>query len=278
MLDLKFDSLQENIHQPIRFYYAGTEQCTPSQSWGPGLRDHYKLLYIHSGRGVYETANKSYTLTAGQGFLISPDHLAYYQADHQDPWRFSWVAFNGEDVPSYLHEAGLSADHPLFYCEQDTDISLCIHHLYIANQPSPSRSLKLTSALYAFLALILDCTNTTASTKPAHSLKDQYVSQAIAYIETNYSRSMTIEELAASLGLNRTYFTSIFASVTGMPPQQYIYRYRLNKACHLLRTTTLSIKEIAYSVGYSDQLLFSRMFKKVYQISPTLYRERRFIG
>ncbi|WP_273545580.1 helix-turn-helix domain-containing protein [Paenibacillus caui] len=126
--------------------------------------------------------------------------------------------------------------------------------------------------MYAFLSILLEPSPKEACLPQKHQIKNAYVKQAICFIKANYSRPITIEELAQTLGLNRKYFAELFKSAAGMPPQQYLSRYRMSKACELLESSELSIKEIAYSVGYTDQLLFSRMFKKIIGMSPSDYR------
>jgi AraC-like DNA-binding protein len=259
--------------QDIQFYYTGTEQCVPGHSWGPGIKDHYKILYVHSGKGIYRIGEEVYHLSKGFAFLLFPDRVAYYQADQDDPWSYSWVAFNGSQAKPYLLAAGFSPEHPVIACSKDQEIRQCLSRLFDAHQQCYSKPLQMTSALYAFLALVLESAGEPPVSQSGRT-KDSYVAQAVSFMETNYSRSVTIEEMAHALGLNRKYLTSLFKSATGMPPQQYLCRYRMDKACGLLSETSLSIKEISYSVGYADQLLFSRMFKKAYSMSPSQYRDK----
>ncbi|MNG24493.1 Arabinose operon regulatory protein [compost metagenome] len=82
---------------------------------------------------------------------------------------------------------------------------------------------------------------------------------------------MTIRQLSDYLGLDRKYVAALFREALGIPPQQYLLRYRMDKACELLRSTGLTVAETARSVGYKDALLFSRMFKKVIGVPPSRY-------
>lgn len=58
-----------------------------------------------------------------------------------------------------------------------------------------------------------------------------------------------------------------------MPPNEYLTRYRINKAAALLKCNNLSVGEAAYSTGFSDQLYFSRVFKKYKGVPPSRYAE-----
>ncbi|WP_258535754.1 helix-turn-helix transcriptional regulator [Bacillus sp. 03113] len=61
----------------------------------------------------------------------------------------------------------------------------------------------------------------------------------------------------------------------GYSPQEYLLRIRMKKACELLQVHDLSIRQVGISVGYKDQLLFSRMFKKIVGVSPIHYRKQK---
>jgi AraC-like DNA-binding protein len=78
--------------------------------------------------------------------------------------------------------------------------------------------------------------------------------------------------MAKSVGLNKNYFSTFFKENIGMTPQQYIIKYRINKACELMENKGLTIGDISRSVGYEDTLGFSKIFKKEKGMSPKKYR------
>ena len=104
--------------------------------------------------------------------------------------------------------------------------------------------------------------------------KRSYVEDSLQYIENNYDHSFSIQEIADSLGLERTYLYRLFKKVTGFSPQEYLLDYRIRKACELLQNTDLPIAQIARSVGYEDSLYFSRLFKQ-HMKSPLLLTGRK---
>lgn len=265
----------ESSQMDLKLYFCGSENCVPSHAVGPSIRDHYKIHYIHSGRGVFRMNGATYTLSAGQGFLIVPDQLAYYKADEADPWSYSWVAFNGLYAEPYMNRAGLSAANPVFACGPalDASIARCFRHMAEARECSASRELRLLGLLYSFLSLVLDASQAGVAGGKAERGTGHYVRQALDFIETNYSDPVSIESLAAELKLSRKYLSRLFKEAVGLPPQDYLIRYRMRKACELMGNPELGIGEISRSVGYSDPLLFSRMFKKLIGASPSLYRK-----
>lgn len=82
-----------------------------------------------------------------------------------------------------------------------------------------------------------------------------------------------MEELAAEACMSKDYFIKIFRQELGVTPVQFIINDKLMKAKLMLASTNLTIKEIAYSLGYSDTSYFIRLFKKHHKLSPLQYRK-----
>ena len=82
----------------LSVYNVGFQSCDSLYQWGPGIRDHYLIHYIISGKGRYTVNGSVHTLTPGDAFLVYPNTEVIYQADAQDPWEYTWVGFTGSDV------------------------------------------------------------------------------------------------------------------------------------------------------------------------------------
>jgi len=98
--------------------------------------------------------------------------------------------------------------------------------------------------------------------------------RARAYIAERYARGLTLEQVAAHVGMAPTYFSRIFKQEQGCTFMQYLTRVRLEEARRLLRTTTLSIAEIGEAVGYHGASHLTAVFKQAEGISPGAYRRR----
>ena len=95
------------------------------------------------------------------------------------------------------------------------------------------------------------------------------------YIEYRYAENVKVSELAEHCGLNRSYMTKCFTEDTGVSPKEYLMQFRLAKAKELLANAELPVSNVAYAVGYSDPLAFSKSFKKREGMSPLEYREKQ---
>jgi AraC family transcriptional regulator of arabinose operon len=89
----------------------------------------------------------------------------------------------------------------------------------------------------------------------------------------NYMDDLTVASLSDYVGLDRSYLCSIFKKFLNTPPQTYIAKYRINKACELLKNSSCSISEVAMMVGYKDPVVFQKFFKNITGMSPRQYRK-----
>jgi transcriptional regulator GlxA family with amidase domain len=92
-------------------------------------------------------------------------------------------------------------------------------------------------------------------------------------MQQNLHRSLSTGELCYYLGISQTHFYRLFAQHIQCSPIRYFLKQKLTYAGHMLRSTSLSIKEIAVIAGYDDPLYFSARFKNQFGISPKNYRQ-----
>lgn len=257
-------------------YQFGWEQCDPSQSFGPAARNHYLFHLCLSGTGTLYAENTkgesiTYKIKSGQGFMIFPHQICTYIADHDIPWEYVWIEFDGLRAKETIELAGLSIDQPVYRAlYKDIAETMKNEMLYIVNHKEES-PFHLIGHLYLFIDSFVRSSTSTKTTGGTR-LRDFYIKEAITYIEQNFQNDISIEDIAVSCGLNRSYFGKIFREEMGKSPQEFLISYRMTKATELLKLTRLSIADIGNGVGYPNQLHFSRAFKNVYGISPRQWR------
>jgi AraC-like DNA-binding protein len=128
--------------------------------------------------------------------------------------------------------------------------------------------LLLTQALrYAFEADSLD---------PRHGMQttnDQIIAEALRLIHDETSQPLTVDDLAAAVGLSRSALTTRFRAMTGQSPGQYLTRWRMKQAAHYLRSGHEGLLEIAGRVGYDSEASLSKAFKRYFRVPPGAYRK-----
>jgi AraC-like DNA-binding protein len=269
----EFIAIHRLNHTDLNMYQCGTQECEPGHLFGPAVRDHYLIHYIFSGKGKFCVGDRIYHLQRNQGFLICPDAVTYYQADMKDPWSYSWVGFHGIKAAAYLMNAGLTMETPIFTCENDEYIGSCFSQMITAKNLQKGREIRLLGLLYLFLSQLMEQNGKESFSEHPEGRKENYIKKAIEYIGMNYSRRMSIAEIAQYIGLDRSYLGSIFRERLDTSLQDFLINYRIDKACELMMNESLSIGNISRSVGYEDPLLFSKIFRKLKYKSPREFRK-----
>jgi len=270
---LKNLAIEDKRHTDLSIYHCGEEICAPGHFYGPAVRDHFLIHYILDGQGIFQLNEQTYHLKKGQGFLICPDIITYYQADVKNPWHYTWVGFNGLTAQNYLRMANLTADTPIFTYNKDDYIIECFRKILKIEKHSKTKEIKLLGMLYFFLAGLIENSPSNVSINQEQNRKEFYANKVVEFIKMNYSRKVTISEIARYIGLDRSYLCSIFKEVFNLSPQEFLISYRINKACELMKNELLSIGDVSRSIGYDDTFLFSKTFKKAKGLSPSEYRK-----
>lgn len=261
----------------LGLYQYGWEQCVPSHSFGPAARNHYLFHFCLSGTGTLFADNSRgelirYQIKSGQGFMLFPNQVCTYIADHEIPWEYVWIEFDGLRARETVSLTGLSLDQPVYRARyKDIAETMTDEMLYIVNHKEQS-PLHLIGHLYLFIDSFVRAIAAPSMKSPGSRLRDFYIKEAFSFIEQNFQNDISVEDIAAACGLNRSYFGKIFHESTGKSPQAFLISYRMTKAAELLKLTELSIADIGNAVGYPNQLHFSRAFKGVYGIPPRQWR------
>jgi AraC-like DNA-binding protein len=105
------------------------------------------------------------------------------------------------------------------------------------------------------------------------ALRDPSIMRALTLIHDDPAHDWTLEALARQCGMSRTAFAARFAEVLGMPPMQYIARWRMQVASELLSGGRDNLAGIAERIGYESEAAFSRAFKKIVGVAPSAWRQ-----
>lgn len=229
---------------PIGFGYS---ICVPNQHLNLSSREYCLIHYVVSGKGTLKINDTVYHVKKNQIFTI-PAHVPnHYQADAEDPWSYIWIGFTGELSQHFSTLAPTMNFHSNLFFEM-------------------THVRKLTSMQEEFLvAKLFDLYRTLFSTETSPN----YINAVQNYIDCNYMQpNISIESIASSLNLNRSYLTRLFKRNTNMNIQYYLMKTRMESAMRLLKNGC-SVHDTARQVGYVDPFNFSKAFKRFYGTSPS---------
>lgn len=270
-----YSNMEIKHYMNQQFYplFCGYQQCSPSYSFGPAVRECYLLHFCLDGKGSFYADNAAYHIEKGQGFLICPGKLTFYQADEGEPWTYIWIAFGGELVSKYLQICGLSQENPIVRSEYGSELKALAEDMIRHHTSSLSDTLYNQGLLFQFFSYLSMSSGLKADRE--ENTDNCYIAKAIEYIKINYQSPMTVHDIADYVSLNRCYLTTIFQKNVHFSPQQFLMKYRITKAAELLLSSDLPVQTIAFSCGYANSLSFAKAFKKITGMNPSTYRKTK---
>lgn len=262
--------LLEPKFKELYLCHCGYAQCEPLHSCGPAARPNYIIHYVLDGKGIYQINGRKYELSKSQGFLIEPETLTFYQSDRQEPWTYLWIGFGGTRAKSLIQDVGLNSSQPIFSCPYGDALKQIILSMLKHTSSTPSNLYYLQGKLFEFFSVLSQ--DVILETPRKLSPENSYIPEAVSFIRNNYSRGIGVSDIAAHLNVNRSYLYTLFKEELGIPPKDFLTKFRISRAKELLTLTDFSIEHIAHSCGYRDSLVFSKAFKSLIGLTPTKYR------
>lgn len=116
-----------------------------------------------------------------------------------------------------------------------------------------------------------------ADISPAMPSADkQFMDELLEFLNDNIDNgTLRIEDMALHMNMSRSVFYGKFRGLTGMSPVEFLRNYRMKKAAELILSSTLSINQVSYAVGFNDQRYFSTVFKQYFGVTPTVYKDKK---
>ena len=240
----------------------------------PNGADQHILIYCINGEGWANIDKTEYIVKAGDFFIV-PKHIGHkYSANETEPWTIYWVHFKGTIADAIV---ALALDrlggHKGFVNYDETRIRT-FNTMY--NQLE--RGFGSDNLVYAnmnvwqYLTTFIFNDKFTSEGKMS---KYDTVERSIDLMGKKIDQFINLEEIANSVYLSPSHFSTLFKKKTGFSPIEYFNHLKVQKACQYLLFSDLRIKEIACNLGIEDPYYFSRLFTKVMGMSPNEYREKR---
>ena len=228
--------------------------------------DSFLLMYIQKGELDLEIKGRKYHVRPNSFILLDCyDSHAYSSSTG---WECLWCHYDGITARNYygiiISRLGniftLSDPYPAL--SKLTSIYNIFHTGAVVREPLLSKY--LNDIMTEFMLYLPD-------RKIAHSYSNA-AEEIITYINEHFAEEISVSDLAAKAGLSHYYFIRAFKRETGFTPHEYILNTRIATAQYLLKNTKLTIKDICYQTGFSNESIFCSAFKHRSGITPTQYR------
>ena len=175
------------------------------------------------------------------------------------------MGFHGTEARLLLGQTDLNEQSPVLH-GASPDVYKQMMRIYESRGSLPHQAAFMTGALYQLLAALI-----RDRRAPVARQEGDCVRRACDYIVNNLSMPITVSDVADHVGLSRSRLYRLFMTQLQHAPMEVLTQARIRHACALLRRGDLTVKEVAASVGFDNQLYFSRRFREVMGVPPTQY-------
>lgn len=260
---------EEPFGEELHLCEAGFEECRPTKPYEFIPIDYWVIHYCIDGEGYFQIRDRQNHIHPGDLFMIPPHTKNKYFPAVENPWSYRWIGLKGSLVESLLSRCGLSAEDYLLHHKLDSQLDGLFEQVHYCMQGG--HKLK---ALGTALQL-LDYLEHNIRNRKKDSLTpgESYFHTAVHFIHKNYFNNISISDIADAANIDRTYIFKLFQRYLNISPSQYLQQYRLDKACILLRKSSLSITDVSYAVGFQHSPYFTKLFTHYKGMTPSEYRK-----
>ncbi len=234
--------------------------------------NEYQLLYVTEGMGILHSASvPEALLKAGDLFLLFPGEWHSYHPLKKTGWKSYWIGFRGKNMDDRVRAGFLSPQKPIYH----VGYSAMVNDMYqfglkTAKEEAAYVQQTLAGVVNLLIGLMYSLErNIVLNTNHEHV---DMVNKARLRIRESLEADLTIQQIAAEMGVSYSNFRKLFKEYTGISPSLYQQDLRLQRAKELLTTTDLSIKQIAYQLRFDSPDYFSSKFKAKTGMKPSAFR------
>lgn len=270
------------VSEPLGYHMCGKfEALSPEWKHAELNLNDYELFIVTNGVLYIEYNNNSYRIEKGEMLLLppvaAPDNVRKgYQSSS---CTFYWLHFgleNHEYYSSILNDNKSYTPDMIkipsfsFLRYPDKLIILMKQLQDLAREKAPWRTLSYMTT--AIMCRLYDDINEKDAPETTKRTGKQLISDIKDYVNHNIHTNLSVMNIAGKFGYNDKYLTHMFKNITGETLKQYIISRKVEEANRLLTDTNISITEIAYILGYSDNHNFMKLYKEKTGMSPSEYR------
>lgn len=279
MLQKGFEERRRHDADSFPLDYYLVDQKHPRYNMPHHWHGEAELLYVRKGRFLLSLNGKEYTLEEGNLCYIAEGAL---HGGTSLDCIYECLTFNTNIL--LKHSSIVIRDHlkslesnqmhiqPIFTKAQPGILKCVSRMLTAARTEKLGWELLALAGLYDFYGTVIQ--QDYREEAPADATTYQRVRQikmALEFIEQNFQKPITLEQLAHVSGLSAKYFCRYFRNILQRTPIDYLNYYRVEQACFLLEEDKRSVTDVAYACGYNDSSYFVRSFKKYKGITPNQY-------
>ena len=260
-----------------REHYLYVQEIGTLQSLEPHVSKRQNLnsflfLVVLDGEGTLNYCGTRHRISAGDCALINCARPYSHESSATHPWSLKWVHFNGLEA-SFYYDYFISRENSYLFRPRSilpfTDV---LDQLYLCQQ-NKNPLMELTSNKYLTDMITLCFTENESLKMGEYTIPDK-LKQIHEYISENYSRKISLEDLADRFFISKFHLSREYKKIYGTTLGNALTNLRLSHAKSMLRFSDDSVDTIALSCGFQDTGYFIKVFKKAENMTPLQYRKK----
>jgi len=250
----------------------------------PRAKDHFRkrnrgsiqniLIYCIEGSGWISVNGLRSKIRNDQIYVIPKNTPHTYAASNKNPWTIYWLHFGGDKAERIIFNEKKTpflklANRNLLEERIRLFDSIC----YSLESEYSASNLEYSGIV---LMHFLGSFSFEQQFSRVNKLRDEdLIGKAVNFMKANLNRKLSLQEIADHCNISISHFCLVFKKSTSRTPVEYHNNLRIQRACQLLDFTSMKVKSVSDSLGFSDAFYFSRVFKKVIGQSPGSYRKHK---
>ena len=229
----------------------------------------YVLEFVRSGRGYIECGSETYTVGAGDFYLLNKNSPHRYYADKEDPYTKIWINAGGRLISALMAVYGITESTIVRHIDVGDlfdDIAFLLRKITSTNKSETY--IAVASKICEILIRVFTKTETSQE-----KYSNTTAGRIRTYIDNGIHMNITLSDIEKHFFLDKSYIIQLFRREFGITPKQYILKKKCDAAKSLLSDPTISIKEITEMLNFSSTQHFSSVFKHRCGISPNEFRK-----
>lgn len=258
--------------QPLTVVCGGCEHCRPGYRIDRSDFPFYSIEFVAKGKGEVILQDTKYPLFTGRIFSYGPDIAHVITTEATDPLVKYFVDFLGPGASKILKKYGPSPGHLIQVASPEVIWRIFDDLIKNGQTDSPYAPLLCATILQQLILKTAE-TATTETTRTTEAFSTYQSSRE--FIRKNCLTFRSLDQIAEQCHIDVAYLCRLFKRFDTQSPYQYLMRLKMNVAAQKLLTPNTSVKKVAYELGFSDPFHFSRAFKRVFGISPSIFQKLR---
>lgn len=236
----------------------------------PNGRIDYSVNYILKGAGYCEIDGKIITVSEGCLMFFAPNTKQHYIFKKTDAAVMLWSHFSG--YASEMLNKCIDSSVATIKIHDRKQFESVFDKMILAYYKN-DKFFDTACAGYMAVLLSLMAQSVFADVPQKTKVSNENLEKVLSIMHLEYNRPINIKEYAKICCIGEEHFIRVFKAYTGLPPYHYQLRIRINRAIHMLENTSITIKECAEMVGFTDTAYFSKIFKRFTGVSPSNYKK-----